>query len=210
MAVRLVLTSVESLAGTGGLAESRYLSFGHEPEAAVSAALSSYMRRIWRATLAQAPDALVSLDEAADGLPGDPAANASWIAARVDSIAEIAGTRVYRWRDVVAALDADRSVQWLTSDEVAVRFDVSRMTLDAMVGHAPRDLPGAPVQVGRGKKRAHLRWDAARIDDWLKAFRAVQASPTTASTPRRARRSTSEPAVEAVDWAIVTRSLARG
>jgi hypothetical protein len=59
--------------------------------------------------------------------------------------------------------------------EAARQLGICTETLAAMLDGAPRNLAGAPVQVGAGKARRHLRWDLNRIDEWAAAYRDRQA-----------------------------------
>ena len=59
------------------------------------------------------------------------------------------------------APEPTRGTQWLTTVQAAQQLGISRWTLDEMVGRAPKNLPGAPQHVGSGRKRRHLRWNAA-------------------------------------------------
>jgi hypothetical protein len=63
------------------------------------------------------------------------------------------------------------TIPWGTTEEAARRLGVCRDTLDGMLDRAPRDLPGAPVDVGTGKCRRHLRWDLDRVNEWATAYR---------------------------------------
>ena len=100
-----------------------------------------------------------------------------WLLARVEPGGEVAGTAVFRWGDVVAAMrrgggearadggetpapaPADGDPARIDTATAARRLGIHRSTLDAMVSRAPPALPGAPVQVGEGTVRRHLRWD---------------------------------------------------
>ncbi|MBA2319513.1 MAG: hypothetical protein H0V89_00015 [Deltaproteobacteria bacterium] len=64
--------------------------------------LSSYMRRIWRASLT--PDALLSAEEACEALPGRPEMTAPWLECNVLPAGEIAGLVVFRWGTILAAV----------------------------------------------------------------------------------------------------------
>lgn len=69
------------------------------------------------------------------------------------------------------------SVEGFVSTEKAAQIlKIDRSTLDEMVGKAPRELPGAPVHVGEGTERRHLRWEAARLPEWMAAYRAWKAT----------------------------------
>lgn len=181
----------------------------------MSAALHKYLRRMWRAQLSA--DALLTLSEAAEAMPGSPRLAREWLPEHVAPAAEILGQPLYRWGDVQDALRAGCAVPgdpaWLSTGEAAARLGVSRSTLDAMVARAPRDLPGAPVRVGEGGRRQHLRWDAGRIAEWAAAYRAWDARENGPSASRR-RSAPSRPraAVEegAVDWVAVARAARRG
>src|SRR5262245_9749149 len=104
---------------------------------------------MWRAALT--PDALLTLDEASEALPGETTRSRSWVAANVATVGDVAGIAVYRWGDVVARVSDGRaevpspSTVWLGTKEAATKLGISRSTLDGMVARAPKDLPGAPV-----------------------------------------------------------------
>jgi hypothetical protein len=66
-----------------------------------SAPLADYLRRIWRASLT--PESLLSEDELLEALPGRPAR--AWLREHVATFAELAGEPVYRWGDVLTALN---------------------------------------------------------------------------------------------------------
>lgn len=76
------------------------------------------------------------------------------------------------------------STTWIGPAEAAQRMGISRTTLDAMLARAPSDLPGSPVLVGVGTARRHLRWDEARIEEWLVAYRAwASGTPAQQAAP---------------------------
>ena len=152
----------------------------------MSSTLRTYLRRMWRAALT--PQSLLTLEEAVEALPCPGPEARSWLQEHVEPAGEVAGVEVYLWSDVLAALHIeDEDVPglsteseegspsaavfaWLSTEEAAERLGIARCTLDEMVAMAPVSLPGAPVQVGTGKRRQHLRWDAARLDEWLMDF----------------------------------------
>lgn len=181
----------------------------------MSAPLQKYLRRMWRAQLSDG--ALLSLHEAAEAMPGNPRLAAGWISANVAPAGEWLGQPVYRWGDVAAALATTARAAaaapdaWLSTAEAADRMGVARNTLDQMVARSPRDLPGAPVLVGGGQRRRHLRWDAGQLAAWLPAYRAWEEEERERrSRPHAAKRKTTgarraEPAGEAVDWAAEAR-----
>lgn len=72
---------------------------------------------------------------------------------------------------------------WLSMAEAAERMGVCPSTLQDMVRAAPLDLPGAPIAVGTGTKRTRRRWDAARLDEWLSAYRAWKAKRDAPAVP---------------------------
>ena len=76
------------------------------------------------------------------------------------------------------------------------------------------DLPGAPLHVGEGGARKHLRWDAGSVQEWIAAYRAWEvrgkvprSNPSVASQPAKARGKTQD---GPVDWAKVAREVGRG
>lgn len=60
--------------------------------------------------------------------------------------------------------------RYLSTVEAAALLNIDRTTLDDMVDRAPRTLPGAPLRVGQGKARTHLRWDPERVREWAAAY----------------------------------------
>lgn len=166
---------------------------------------------MWRAALTQ--DALLSLDEAAEALPGETPRNRSWVQMNVATVGDVAGVAVYRWGDVVARVADGRDevlppgTIWLSTREAAARLGISRSTLDGMVGRAPVDLPGAPVVAGAGSRRRRWKWDAERLQTWLVAFTEWDRRHPTkpALRQRRSKRAaTQEP--RPVDWNAAGRS----
>lgn len=179
--------------------------------------LASHLRRMWRAALTA--ESLLSADEACEAMPCPGPATRDWLVAHVQPFGELVGVPVYRWGHVVAAIAGARGAEpvttWLSTGEAAVRLGIARSTLDEMVSRAPKDLPGAPVHVGSGKTRAHLRWDAGRLQEWLAAYRSWEArsarkgavAPThaPARTMRRAKADDDGP----VDWGAVARQFGK-
>jgi len=78
-----------------------------------------------------------------------------------------------------AAAAEDQSIKstWLTTAAAAARLEIARCTLDEMFARAPKNLPGSPMQIGIGRRRQHLRWDADRLEEWLAAFRSWSTEP---------------------------------
>lgn len=66
--------------------------------------------------------------------------------------------------------------RYIGTAEAAALLNIDRSTLDEMVDRAPRNLPGAPVQAGRGKERRHWRWDPARVPEWAAAYEQWKAT----------------------------------
>jgi hypothetical protein len=75
------------------------------------------------------------------------------------------------WVAVIGAAPPAQPEEYLTTDQAAARLRVDRDTLDAMFARSPKDLPGSPTHVGRGKVRRHLRWPAAGLTAWAAAYR---------------------------------------
>lgn len=67
---------------------------------------------------------------------------------------------------------------------------VSVASVRRMLREAPPDLPGSPVQVGRGSSRRHLRWDRESIAVWWAAYSAWRRGETHRPARRPAIRST--------------------
>ncbi|MFZ5480578.1 MAG: hypothetical protein ACOZNI_27695 [Myxococcota bacterium] len=170
---------------------------------------------MWRAALTA--DALLDLEEVCEALPGRPSEASAWVLANVQPCGELAGVLCWRWGDVLAALrdrasPTEAGAVWVSTAEAAARLGVARSTLDEMVTHAPKDLPGAPVHVGGGKARQHLRWDAGRLVEWLTSYRAWEASAKQAAKTRPTVRRTSAASTTGdgpVDWAAVARGFRR-
>jgi hypothetical protein len=176
--------------------------------------VEAYLKRIWRAALAA--DALLSLEEVVEALPVPIEVASDWVRS-IDPVGSLGPIPLYRWGDVLDGIRAGEAVDegpgWIRTEEAAVRLSVGRATLDAMVARAPRDLPGAPVQVGHGAQRRHLRWDPSTLSAWMEAFRAWEARSTVASSvrPRRRRREPmSSDEGGPVDWTSVARKARRG
>jgi len=79
---------------------------------------------------------------------------------------------------------ADRLVG---SDEAAQILGISRDTLDRLRELAPPDLPGAPVPVGTGTKRRHLRWEVDRLKEWFRVANSSikRSAPNAPASPMR-------------------------
>lgn len=159
---------------------------------------------LWRSQLTA--DSLLSAEEAGLAMPGRPEAGAAWVEEHVVPAGEVSGVVVWRWGDVEAALasalprgagSADNTPVWISTATAAKRLGLARCTLDDMVDRAPRDLPGAPVPVGNGKARRHLRWDERHLDTWMAAYQAWLAKSDVGlaarpACPRPARRGKKE------------------
>lgn len=81
--------------------------------------------------------------------------------------------------------------------QAAALLGIARSTLDEMVARAPSNLPGAPVQVGIGTRRRHLRWNPDQIVEWASAYSewmASNPSTATASLPSKPTRKKSRTA----------------
>lgn len=179
--------------------------------------LARHLRRMWRAALQ--PGSLLSADEAAEALPCTGLDAQAWLLSHVAPVGTLAGAAVFRWGDVLSAVEAEgrdsagRMVQsgtrWFTTAQAAAQLGVPRSTLDDMVARAPADLPGAPIHVGDGRHRHHFRWDPERIPEWWAAFQqweATHRARTAVPAPRpRSRRPGSQPDRGAVDWGSVVR-----
>ena len=174
----------------------------------VNAPLPRHLALVWRAQLRE--ESLLSLDEAAEAMPGDPRLALGWIPANVKVAGEWAGQPVYRWGDVAAAIASGG--QWLTQAEAAKVAGVSRSSLDAMLAKAPKNLPGAPMHVGEGQQREHKAWEASRVREWVAAYRAWEAGEKPVAKIARRRPASKAAAAEEekpVDWVKVARA-ARG
>ena len=78
------------------------------------------------------------------------------------------------WRAVLAVLEGEPEgdvSMYASTTEAALIAGVDRSTLDEMLDRAPRNLLGAPTQIGSGKRRRHWRWPRAMIHVWLAAYR---------------------------------------
>jgi hypothetical protein len=73
--------------------------------------------------------------------------------------------------DVLEALRSRPAEAWVSTTEAAAILNIDRTTIDAMIDRAPKDLPGAPTQVGSGKLRNHYRWNPALLHEWARAYR---------------------------------------
>ncbi|MFT5685108.1 MAG: hypothetical protein ACI8RZ_006055 [Myxococcota bacterium] len=149
------------------------------------AVLRSYLRRMWRAALT--PDAVLTFEEAVEAMPSPNPRTRQWLLEQVEPAGELAGEVVYRWGDVLAAMTQPTTevasplaevedARWLTTEQAALRLNIARSTLDEMVAQAPKTMEGAPVSVGGGRHRNHLRWDGERLDDWMSAYQQWQAT----------------------------------
>lgn len=72
--------------------------------------------------------------------------------------------------DAAAAPPSTPEPEWITTAQAAERLGIHRATLDRILEQAPSTLTGAPVNVGHGKNRRHLRWNAAELNDWYHAY----------------------------------------
>lgn len=157
----------------------------------------------------------LSAEEVAEALPGRPTDLAGWLLDHVQPDGEVAGVTMYRWGDVLAAGSGGErlGIEWISTGEAARRLGIPRATLSDMHSRAPADLPGAPLAAGRGKDRRHLRWDAARIRNWLDAYLAWegqrdQRRPDRGGA-RRARRERRPNGLDQgpVDWDAAAREV---
>ena len=57
----------------------------------------------------------------------------------------------------------------LTTEQACIALGISRDALDRITKAAPDDLPGAPIQVGMGRKRRHYRYPADALIEWFRA-----------------------------------------
>ena len=90
---------------------------------------------------------------------------------------------------------AHTGIVWWQADQVAKHLDIDRGTLAEMLAEAPPTLPGAPTQVGLGRRRRHWRFDAARVDEWFEAFGDWRRSlERRRSAPRPQRQRPKKPA----------------
>ncbi len=140
-----------------------------------------------------------------DILPGHVARE--WLVDMIDSISEKLGVS---GADFGSGREVDCTPQTLES--AARQLGISVRTLRGMVGRAPPDLAGAPVNVGR--RRRCLRWLPGTLPTWAAAFAQWDASERQSRTkpvskPRRRRASPAGPAhTEAVDWNRVGKATA--
>jgi hypothetical protein len=185
-------------------------------EKQVSGVLELYLRRIWRASLT--PDSLLTIDEASEALPGIDDA-AARIERHVAPAVEVPGRAMYRWVDVVAALDRTRST-FPDSEEPAIHgyqaaaalLNTSATTLRRMMRSdgVPDEL--RPKNKSAGVKNCRPWWtDAAECRTWferLTTWLAVRPPPRKRTSRQRtyAAPSTSGP----VDFAAHARKLAEG
>jgi hypothetical protein len=75
----------------------------------------------------------------------------------------------------------------LDLDAAAAALNVCKNSLRTMLADAPVDLPGAPVQIGRGRTRKHLRWHPEDLRVWWGAYCAWQRGETHRPRRRGAR-----------------------
>ena len=118
------------------------------------------------------PDSLLSEDETILALPGPADASVRrWLRERVRPFGSVAGVVVYRWADVVSAVESTQQTpqekRWLTTAEAARHLGIARSTLDEMLANSRPHHPGTPSIVGTGKQRTHRRWDRDALDDWF-------------------------------------------
>lgn len=69
----------------------------------------------------------------------------------------------------------------LHTSEAAELLGIHRATLDRITKAAPANLPGAPIQVGCGRTRRHLRYPSETLIEWFRA--ASDAVNATADLP---------------------------
>lgn len=97
------------------------------------------IRRLWRALLR--PDALLTLDEALEVLPGRPEAVRAWLVARVLPCGRVAGVDLYSWGEIVEAVAATRSSVKILDEPSQSRVPRVRTTRLAS-GETSAALPG--------------------------------------------------------------------
>lgn len=150
-----------------------------------------YLQRIWRATLT--PASLLTLEEAAEVLPGDDPKALAWLKNHVTPQVELAGKQLYSWADILLATKqqqgtpaqllstsdersgASRSPKkstgsaiptpgWLTHQQVQTYLQCDGRTLRSRMEKTPPD-QRPWLNIG-SQRRAVYRWKAKDIDDW--------------------------------------------
>ncbi|MEQ1503786.1 MAG: hypothetical protein ABMB14_16215, partial [Myxococcota bacterium] len=185
-------------------------------EKQVASVLEQYLRRIWRASLT--PDSLLTIDEASEALPGIDDA-AARIERHVAPAVEVPGRAMYRWVDVVAALDRTRST-FPHSEEPAIQgyeaaaalLNTSATTLRRMVR-----TEGLPPELHPRNKSAGARnrrpwWtSAAECRTWYERFTTwLAVRPPTRKRNSRQRTHAAPSTNGPVDFAAHARKLAEG
>jgi hypothetical protein len=171
------------------------------------------------ARAALGPGDLLSVDEVLAVLPVRGPGARAWFEASVVSTCEVVGVRLYRWEDVMRAMegvvdeadDGRTAARWISLTDAARRLHVAARELRELAAQAPGDLPGAPMVTGRGAQRSHLRFDPERLAAWWSAagaWRAAQGAAGRAIQVRPRESNCHKPDGadgSVVDWSGVVR-----
>lgn len=182
----------------------------HDPAPILEPSESYYLRLLWRTSLNES--SLLTREEVLEALPWQEREAEAWLAQQFTPLTQLGACPLYRWGAVLEKLherswpgspptsaasgtpSPANSRTWLTTEEVARRLEISRTTLDELVGQAPRTLPGAPISLGSGRRRHHWRWQEENVNAWLTAFLEWRDSQPLPPVPAPAQASVLAPA----------------
>ena len=166
---------------------------------------------------------LLTADEVVELLPAVGLGAGDWVRCSVAPAGRLIDHDLYRWSDVVAALELGLepsqheagSRRWVSPLEAAGIIGVPVRELRELARMAPTELTGAPIPVGHGSERSHFRFDAELLERWWSEAREWRAS--TGQRARGASRSQGqarqrravEPKGAGVDWQGIVRDLGR-
>lgn len=158
--------------------------------------MTSYLRRMWRAALT--PESLLSLEEVAEALPGRPDDTTPWVHECVQIAGVVAGADVYRWGDVLRAVDVCRS------DAVVQSKPITRWKEVAAILGVSEDTV-ARRRAEKDGKRPCFFLGAAEVQAWWRGLlEPVPVKPRRMSKPSPVSRSSDD---GPVDWRETTRAL---
>ncbi len=162
----------------------------------VSTPVDKYLRRIWRTQLSEG--ALLSLNEAAEAVPGNSRQAREWLVANVKPAGGWLDQPVYRWGDIVAAM-APTTAQPETHTGPVTRWKDAAVVLGVSEDTLSR----------RRAKDARRTCYFDGVDELRAWWRGLIAPLEPVISPRpRPRTERRDPAVTApVDWNALGKAL---